>query len=103
MNISVHHQPARNGLSWDMHVWQAAWDGNAVRDPQGTFNGDVVDFQLHDVPETRKLQFKYRSTDSTGRTDWEPDDFIRRVLQTTPTEVWTFDFSGRVLYQPPFP
>jgi hypothetical protein len=104
MKTLVHHQPVAGGLSWDLHVWEAAWDGNLIWDRKGTLRGATLDFQLPDVSDPRLLQFKYNSTSSaTGQAVWEPDDFIRRLYQRAPQEIWTFDFSGRVLYQNPFP
>ena len=97
MGIIVHHRPANNSVSWNIHIWQAAWDGNMVLDRKGTTNGNVVDFELPDSPDPRKLQFKFYNT------VWEPDDYIRRLLLISPTEVWTFDSSPRVLYQNPLP
>ena len=102
MGIIVHHKPANKTLSWNMHVWQAAWDGNIVADTAGTSSGDVVDFQLPDAPDPRKLQFKFHST-SPANQSWEPDSFTRRLFLTSPAEVWTFESSPRILYQNPFP
>jgi 1,4-alpha-glucan branching enzyme len=87
-----------------MHVWQAAWDGNNVWDSKATPNEGLVDFQLPDAPDPRKLQFKFHSTDpATGQDTWEADDFTHRLFLVSPTEVWTFASSPRVLYQNPFP
>ena len=85
MGIIVHHRPSNNSASWNIHVWQSAWNGNTVWDRKGTPNGNIVDFELPDSPDPRKLQFKFYYTSV-----WEPDDFIRRLSLTTPAEVWTF-------------
>src|ERR1039457_2808939 len=99
MGIMVHHQPANPAALWGMHVWQAAWDGNNVWDIKGIPNGVVLDFELPDTPDPRKLQFKFHSTDpATGLDTWEADSFIRRLFLTSPAEVWTFESSPRVLY-----
>src|ERR1035438_1332431 len=83
---------------------QAAWDGNNVWDTKVTPSGDVVDFQLPDAPDPRKLQFKFHCTSpATGQSTWEADDFTRRLFLTSPAEVWTFESSPRILYQNPFP
>ncbi|MGO9268217.1 MAG: alpha-amylase family glycosyl hydrolase [Candidatus Binataceae bacterium] len=103
MGIIVHHKPANNAVSWNMHVWEAAWDGNNVWDTKGTPTGDGVNFQLPDAPDPRKLQFKYHSADPVTGQSWEADDFTRRPFLKSPSEVWTFDSSPRVLYQNPFP
>jgi 1,4-alpha-glucan branching enzyme len=104
MNIIVHHSVLDSGGSWNLHAWQLAWDGNSVWDPQGTPNGDVIDFQFPNVSDPRELSFKYRSTSLiSGESTWEPDDFIRQIVQQTPTEIWTFASSRRILYQDPFP
>ncbi len=102
MGIIVHHKPADNAVLWNMRVWEAAWDGNNVWDTKGISTGDLVDFQLPDVQDPRKLQFKYHTTSpSTGQNNWEADDFTRRLFLTAPTEVWTFESSPRILYQKP--
>lgn len=104
MNIIVHHSALDTGLSWNLHAWQLAWDGNSVWDPHGTLNSGVIDFEFPDVSDPRELKFKYRSTSlSSGQSTWEPNDFIRQIVQRTPTEIWTFASSGRILYQNPFP
>jgi hypothetical protein len=36
MGITVHHKPADTTVLWNIHVWQAAWDGNNVWDTKGT-------------------------------------------------------------------
>src|ERR1700737_1980753 len=104
MGIIVHHKPANNAVLWNMRVWEAAWDGNNVWDTKGTSTEDVVDFQLPDAQDSRKLQFKYHTTaPATGRNGWEADDFTRRPFLTSPTEIWTFESSPRILYQNPCP
>jgi 1,4-alpha-glucan branching enzyme len=104
MGIVVHHKPVNGAASWNMHVWQAAWDGNLVRDTKGISGADTVDFQLPDAPDPRQLQFKfYSSSLTTGQTTWEADDFTRRLSLVSPAEVWTFESSPRILYQNPFP
>jgi 1,4-alpha-glucan branching enzyme len=104
MGIMVHYKPTNSALLWRVHAWQAAWDGNCVWDTKGTPKSDLMDFQLPDAPDPRELQFKFYSTNSsTGQDTWEPDDFIRRPFLVSPTDVWTFDSSPRVLYRSPFP
>src|SRR5712692_2426911 len=104
MGIIVHHKPANNAVVWNMRVWQAAWDGNNVWDTKGTSSGDVVDFQLPDAPDPRKLQFKFHSTSpATGQDTWEANDFTRRLFRASPTEIRTFESSPRILYENPFP
>jgi 1,4-alpha-glucan branching enzyme len=104
MGIIVHHKPANNAVLWNIRVWQAAWDGNNVWDTKVTPSGDVVDFQLPDAPDPRKLQFKFHCTSpATGQSTWEADGFTRRLFLTSPAEVWTFESSPRILYQNPFP
>jgi len=98
MGITVHHQPVNNAASWNLHVWQSAWDGNIVQDTTGVPNGNLVEFQLPDSPDPRKLQFLFHSMGT-----WEDGSFTRRLFLTTPAEVWTFENSARVLYQDPFP
>jgi hypothetical protein len=102
MGIIVHHRPANNAFVWNVHVWEAAWDGNNVWDTKGTSNGQLVDFQLPNAPDPRKLQFKYHST-SPGQDNWEADTFTRRLFLTSPTEIWTFEASPRILYENPDP
>jgi 1,4-alpha-glucan branching enzyme len=99
----VHHQPETRDFVWNLHAWQLTWDGNAVWDPKGTINETVVDFQFPEVPDPRNLQFKYRTTSASGLSTWEPDDFVRQVVQTTSTEIWTFAQSARILNRQPNP
>src|SRR5882724_7147120 len=104
MNTKVHHQPIAGGLSWNLHVWTTAWTGTSAWDMDGTPNGAMLDFQLPDVPDVRKLQFKYNSVSPTNNTTtWEADSFVRRIFMTAPVEIWTFELSGRIAYQNPFP
>ena len=104
MGITVHYKPVDSSALWSMYVWQAAWDGNNVWNTHGVPGGDVVDFQLPDAPDPRKLQFLFHSTvPASGQNSWEADSFTRRLFLTSPAEVWTFDSSPRVLYQNPFP
>src|ERR1700720_2337748 len=104
MGIIVHNKPTDNAVLWNMRVWEAAWDGNNVWDTKGTSTEDVVDFQLPDAQDSRKLQFKYHTTaPATGRNGWEADDFTRRPFLTSQTEIWTFESSPRILYQNPCP
>jgi hypothetical protein len=104
MGIVVHHTPANGGATWSMYVSQPAWDGNKTQDGPGTPIGATVDFELPDVPDPRKLQFKFHWTmPITQLNGWEPDDFIRRVYLVAPPEVWTFEASPRVIYENPCP
>ena len=103
MTITVHHKPANGAMVWNLRVWQSAWDGNNVWDSTGQPSADLVDFQLPDTPDPRKLQFKFHSASpETGLTTWESDDFTRRLFLTAPKEIWTFESSPRILYQDPF-
>ena len=104
MAIRIHHKPANAAALWNVHVWQAAWDGNSVWDTRGTPAGGLVDFQLPEVSDPRLLQFMFHSTTpATGQDTWEADSFTRRLFLDSPTEIWTFEASPRVLYQNPFP
>lgn len=104
MGIVVHHTPANSAATWSMYVWQSSWDGNKTQDGPGTPVGATVDFELPDVPDPRKLQFKFHWTmPATQLNGWEPDDFIRRIYLVAPNEAWTFEASPRVLYQNPYP
>ena len=102
MGVLIQHQAAAPGRAWNVHSWQAAWDGNNVWDRPGKFAGSTVDFQLPDSDDARSLQFKFNSTQS-GSTVWDSDDFIRRLSQIAPVAVWTFEASPRVIYQDPNP
>src|SRR5262249_38069578 len=104
MNITVHHQPLDTGLAWTLRAWQLAWNGNTVWDANGISKGELVDFQFPDVSDPRQLSFKYRSTSaSSSQTTWEPDDFVRQVVQAMTAEIWTFAYSPRILYEDPAP
>ncbi|MGA2256521.1 MAG: alpha-amylase family glycosyl hydrolase [Thermoguttaceae bacterium] len=104
MSLVVHHQPLNSESVWNLHAWQLAWDGNAVWDPTGTAAGDLVNFRFPDVPDPRKLNFKFRSrVIGTNTTAWEPDDFIRQIVDLTASEMWTFPATRRILYREPNP
>jgi 1,4-alpha-glucan branching enzyme len=104
MNTIVHHQPANAALSWNLHAWQQAWDGTSAWDVDATANGATFDFQLPDVPDLRLNQFKYNSVNPANNTTlWEPASFVRQSFLPAPAEIWTFEFSPRILYQNPFP
>jgi len=104
MKVTVHHQTINGGLSWNLHAWTTAWTGTSAWDVDGTPGGATVDFQLPDVPDPRKLLFKYNNVNTTtNATVWEPDSFVRRIFMTAPQEIWTFELSGRIAYQNPFP
>ena len=104
MSLVVHYQPLKSGSLWKLHAWQLAWDGNGVWDPAGTADGNLVDFQFPDVPDPRKLNFKFRSVEiTTGATTWEQDDFIRQIVNPAATEIWTFPATPRILYRDPNP
>lgn len=99
----VHHQPLGSGFVWNLHAWQLAWDGNSVWDPRGNLNAGFVDVTFPDVSDPRSVQFKYRATSASGVSTWEPDDFIRQVVDITVTDVWTFAQSPRIVIEPPSP
>jgi hypothetical protein len=103
MAMIVHHYPANTAALWKIHIWQAVWDGNNVWGLAGTSSA-TIDFQLPDTPDSRKLQFRFHSISrSTGLDTWESGDFTRRLRLISPTAVWTFESSPRILYQNPFP
>src|SRR4051812_39716599 len=100
MGIVVHFAPADTGKSWNLHAWQegSSWHLDAAA------GGAVLDFTLPDAVDARKVQFKFVSTDpGTHKVEWEPDDFVRRLRIDAPAEIWAFAFTGRVLYDDPFP
>src|SRR5580704_4244332 len=104
MSRVVHYQPLNSGSLWNLHAWQLAWDGNDVWDSAGTVAGSLVNFQFPDVPNPRKLNFKFRSlVIATGGTAWEPDDFIRQIVDPEAVEIWTFPATPRILYRDPNP
>ena len=104
MGLLVHHQPLNPALPWNLHAWQLAWDGNNVWDPAGTLNGGLVDFEFPDVPDPRKLNFKYRSLAvDSGATTWESSDFSRQIVDPAAVEIWTFPSTRRILYRDPNP
>ena len=102
MSLVVHYRPLNSGSLWNLRAWQLAWDGNDVWDPTGTVAGSLVDFQFPDVPDPRKLNFKFRSR-ATAAAAWEPDDFIRQIVDPAALEIWTFPVTRRILYRDPNP
>lgn len=50
MAITVHHRPADNTIQWNIHVWQAAWNGNNIWDIKGTASGDLMDLNCQTWP-----------------------------------------------------
>ncbi|HEX4142211.1 MAG TPA: alpha-amylase family glycosyl hydrolase [Pirellulales bacterium] len=64
---------------------------------------DLVTLSFPDDADPRKLNFKYRSTSSSGQTTWEADDFVRQIVSTTVADIWTFAYAARILYQNPLP
>src|SRR5271167_1220482 len=104
MKTIVHHQPVNRALSYNLHAWQAAWDGTNVWDVDANPTPTTFDFQLQDVPDLRLYQFKYNSVNPANNlTLWEPDSFIRQSFMPAPAQIWTFEYSPRILYQNPFP
>lgn len=101
MATIVHHKPALAATQWNMRVFQSAWNGNRKWDCPGIANAGLFDFEFPDVADVRLPQFLFEAVAPT--TVWESNDFTRRLSQIAPTEVWTFDSAGRVLYQNPFP
>jgi 1,4-alpha-glucan branching enzyme len=100
----VHHQPLGSGSVWNLHAWQLAWDGNSVWDRKGVPNAGLLDFNFPALPDPRTVQFKYRATSSSsGASTWEPDDFIRQLVNGNSSAIWTFAQSARILYQQPSP
>jgi 1,4-alpha-glucan branching enzyme len=103
MSFQVHHLPVDNGLSWNLHAWQLAWDGNSKWEPAGTANGRLVDFPFPNVPDPRTVSFKFRWSSAPNEPVWESDDFVRQLAQIPNGDIWTFEQSRRVLYQDPSP
>jgi 1,4-alpha-glucan branching enzyme len=99
VNITVHHQPVNSAASYTLH----AWEGSRVWNLTGTLAGGTLQFVLTGVDDPRQVQFKYYTTDASGGVDWEPDDYIRYIWQASPTDLWSFDFSARLLYTAPNP
>ena len=100
MSIIVHHQPISPASKKTLHVWQAtsSWD------IPGTLSQGIFHFKLPDHVDPRKMRFKFFETNpDSDLVTWEPEDFVRIIRLTAPTEVWTFDLTGRVLYSPPVP
>ena len=101
MGIIVHHSPSNAAVTYKLHVWNAS---STAWDPAGTVSGNFVDFELPEVDDPRTLQFQFHTVDPTTALDvWEANDFQRHIRLTGITEIWTFDFSARVLYENPWP
>jgi 1,4-alpha-glucan branching enzyme len=97
--IIVHHAPSDSTKVYKLYAWLGSTNWTVA----GTSANGGIDFTLPDVDEVRQLQFKYFLTDSTGAVTWESDNFNRLIWQANPSELWSFDFSGRLIYSPPFP
>jgi 1,4-alpha-glucan branching enzyme len=99
MNIIVHHRPISPELPCNLYAWQLAWNGNALWDsPSQAQASGVLDFAFPNVSDPRLIPFKFHSVN-----DWEPDDFIRQVVQINTPEIWTFGLTARILQQNPNP
>jgi 1,4-alpha-glucan branching enzyme len=100
MAITVHHQPVNPTQSYSLHLWGDL----APVDVPGAPAGDRIDFALPALTDARKSQFKFRATDPVSHRDvWEDDSFVRTFRLAAPTDVWTFEFSARILYHDPSP
>jgi 1,4-alpha-glucan branching enzyme len=99
MPITIHHRPVNQAITWNIQIWQSAWDGNLwVKTAGGPIASGLVNFTIPDVPDPRQLQFNFYSA-----TSQEPDAMIRRLSVINATEVWTFDSSPRIMYSDPAP
>ncbi len=100
MAIILHHSPSNPALTYNLHVWNAS----SSSDPTGTVSGNVITFELPEVDDPRTLQFLFHTVDPNSHLDvWESNDFTRHIRLTSVTEIWTFDFSPRILYTNPRP
>src|SRR2546423_14004630 len=98
MPITVHHRPVDPTHTYTIH----AWDGTSTWDLPGTQHGEVVDYPLSEVHDPRKLRFMFHPFDrETHKDSFEPDDFIRRVRLADITDIWSYDYSARILYENP--
>jgi hypothetical protein len=99
MPTILHHRPINQAATWNIDIWQSAWDGNLRVRKAGVANAaGLVDFTLPDVPDSRLLQFRFYSA-----TSQEPDPMIRRLSVGNAAEVWTFESSPRIMYSQPAP
>jgi 1,4-alpha-glucan branching enzyme len=100
MPITVHHKPVDASRTYKLH----AWDGSTTWDLAGMPGADGFGFTLGDMPDARKLRFLFHAVDPQTHHDaWEPDDYIRRIRLATPAEIWSFDYTARLLYEVPAP
>jgi 1,4-alpha-glucan branching enzyme len=98
MPVRFHHRPIDATKPLNLH----AWDGRLAWDLPGVRNGSLWDFQIPDVPDARRLQFKFRQVDPVSHAEvWESDDYVRRVRRAGVTDVWSFGASARPLYADP--
>jgi 1,4-alpha-glucan branching enzyme len=97
--ITVHHRPVNQAVTWNIQIWQSAWDGNLqIKQAGSAIAAGLVDFTLPDVADPRQLQFQFYSAASQ-----EPGTMIRRLSVGNAAEVWTFESSPRILYSNPAP
>jgi len=79
-----------------------AWDDWSTWELDPTPHAGHVDFPLPRSRDARELRFMFHAADpQTDRDTWERDDFIRRIRVAAPTDVWSFDFTARILYRAP--
>jgi hypothetical protein len=99
MPITIHHRPVNQAITWNIQIWQSAWDGNLrVKTAGGPIASGLVNFTTPDAPDPRQLQFNFYSA-----TSQESAAMIRRLSVINATEVWTFDSSPRIMYSDPAP
>jgi hypothetical protein len=73
-------------------------------DMPGTLSEGILHFEIPDRVDPRKARFKFFETQpDSDLVMWEPEDFVRVVRLATAGEIWTFDFTGRLLYSAPTP
>jgi 1,4-alpha-glucan branching enzyme len=98
MDLKIHHATSIPSRRYFLHAWipnGRTWDLKPSK-----VNDGLLEFVVPDVPYVRLLQFKFRTEDQAG-SYWESDDFIRQIRRRDVNEVWTYDASVRIRFDPP--
>lgn len=98
MDLKIRHALSNPARRYFLHAWiqnGRTWDLKPA-----AVTGGLLEFVVPDVPYVRLLQFKFRTEDGGG-SYWESDDSIRQIRRRDVSEVWTYDASVCIRFEPP--